>query len=100
MEGDPDILPGPIRDLPAPTARLPERPPGLQMFKPVLIFLERFGDVVGRTLMTVIYFVAVMPVAVIYRLCTDALMIKKAPPSTWVDWSQVNETLDDARRQD
>ena len=29
------------------------------MFQPVLHFLERFGNVVGRTLMTVIYFVAV-----------------------------------------
>ena len=34
------------------------------MFKPVFLFLERFGNVVGRTLMTVIYFVAVMPVAI------------------------------------
>jgi hypothetical protein len=70
------------------------------MFKPVFQFLERFGDVVGRTMMTVIYFVAVMPVAVIYRVLTDALMIKKAPDSTFRDWSQVNETLQDARRQD
>ena len=70
------------------------------MFKPVLQFLERFGDVVGRTLMTVIYFVAVMPVAIFYRMLTDALMIRKAPTSTFVDWSQVNETLEDARKQD
>jgi hypothetical protein len=70
------------------------------MFKPVLHFLERFGDVVGRTLMTVIYFVAVMPVAIFYRMLTDELMIRKAPKSTFRDWSQVNETLDDARKQD
>jgi hypothetical protein len=70
------------------------------MFKPVLAFLERFGNVVGRTLMTVIYFVAVMPVAIFYRMLTDALMIRKQPTSTFVDWSQVNETVDDARKQD
>jgi hypothetical protein len=70
------------------------------MFKPVLHFLDRFGNVVGRTMMTVIYFVAVMPVALIYRLCTDALLVKKAPTSTYREWSAINETLDDARRQD
>jgi hypothetical protein len=78
----------------------PGAPPGSLMFKPVLHFLERFGDVVGRTLMTVIYFIAVMPVAIFYRMLTDALMIRKAPKSTFVDWSQVNETLEDARKQD
>jgi hypothetical protein len=70
------------------------------MFQPVLQFLERFGDVVGRTLMTLIYFVAVMPVAIFYRLFTDVLMTRAAPPSTFCDWSQVNETIEDARRQD
>ncbi|MHC4846139.1 MAG: hypothetical protein ACYTCU_08260 [Planctomycetota bacterium] len=47
-----------------------------------------------------IYFVAVMPVAIFYRMLTDELMIRKAPKSTFRDWSQVNETLDDARKQD
>jgi len=70
------------------------------MFKPVLHFLDRFGNVVGRTMMTVIYFVAVMPVAVIYKLCTDTLLMKKAPTSTYRPWAAINETLEDARRQD
>ena len=69
------------------------------MFQPVLHFLERFGNVVGRTLMTVIYFVAVAPVAIVYRLFTDTLLIKP-PSSTYRPWNAVNETLDDARRQD
>ncbi|MGQ0552892.1 MAG: hypothetical protein ACT4PU_06700 [Planctomycetota bacterium] len=70
------------------------------MFKPVLHFLERFGNVVGRTMMTVIYFVAVMPIAIIYRLLADPLLVRKAPVSTYRTWSAINETLEDARKQD
>ena len=69
------------------------------MFQPVLHFLENFGQVVGRVLMTLIYFVAVAPVAIVYRLFTDTLLLKP-PASTYRDWDAVNETLDDARRQD
>lgn len=69
------------------------------MFQPVLHFLENFGQVVGRVLMTLIYFVAVAPVAIVYRLFTDTLLFKP-PTSTFRDWNAVNETLDDARRQD
>ena len=70
------------------------------MFKPVLAFLERFGYVVGRTILTLVYIVAVTPVAVFYKLFTDALLIRRAPASTYQDWASVNETLDDAQRQD
>ncbi len=70
------------------------------MFMPVLHFLERFGNVVGRTLMTLLYFVVVAPVAVFYRAFTDTLLLRKAPASTYRDWSSVNDTLEDARRQD
>lgn len=69
------------------------------MYKAVLHFLEKFGNVVGRVLMTVIYFVAVAPVAIIYRMCTDTLLIKP-PASTYRPWTGINETLEDARRQD
>ena len=70
------------------------------MFQPVLHFLERFGNVIGRTMMTLIYFVVVAPVAVVYRFFTDALLIRKQPASTYRDWASINETLEDARRQD
>lgn len=70
------------------------------MFLPVLHFLERFGNVVGRTLMTLIYFVVVAPVALVYRACTDVLLVKRAPASTYREWASINETLEDARRQD
>jgi hypothetical protein len=70
------------------------------MFEPVSKFLERFGNVVGRFLLTVVYFVAVAPVALIYRTVSDVLMTKSTPSSTYRDWDSINETLDDARRQD
>jgi hypothetical protein len=70
------------------------------MFQPVFHFLERFGNVVGRFILSIIYWVAVGPVAIFYRLFTDVLWMRKPPASTWRDWTQVNETLDDARRQD
>ena len=38
------------------------------MFQPVFHFLERFGNVVGRFILSVIYWVAVGPVAIFYRL--------------------------------
>jgi hypothetical protein len=70
------------------------------MFKPVMHFLERFGNVVGRVLMTVIYFVVVTPVALGYRLFADALLMRRPPASTFRDWTGINETVEDARRQD
>lgn len=70
------------------------------MFQPVLAFLEQFGNVVGRFLLTIVYFVAVAPVAIFYRALADSLMAKKQPESTYVPWQSINETLEDARRQD
>jgi len=70
------------------------------LFRPVLHFLERFGNVVGRTMMTLIYCLVVAPVALVYRVFTDVLLLKRPPASTWRDWTGINETLPDARRQD
>ncbi|MDG2150230.1 MAG: hypothetical protein P8N09_11980, partial [Planctomycetota bacterium] len=60
------------------------------MFEPVSKFLERFGNVVGRFLLTVVYFVAVAPVALIYRTVSDVLMTKSTPSSTYRDWDSIN----------
>ncbi len=70
------------------------------MFQPVLAFLERFGNVIGRFLLTIVYFVAVAPVAIVYRSVADVLLTKTAPTTTFRDWDSINETLEDARRQD
>ena len=78
----------------------PDRFPLARMFQPVVHFLERFGNVVGRLLLTIVYVVAVAPVAIIYRLCADPLGIKHTPASTYHEWQSINDTLEDARRQD
>ena len=70
------------------------------MFQPLVVFLERFGTVVGRVVMSLIYIVAVAPVAILYKVVADPLLTKSAPSSTFRDWTQVNDTLEDARRQD
>ena len=70
------------------------------MFQPVFEFLERFGNVVGRFLLTIVYFVAVAPVAIFFRMFSDSLMTKQRPTSTYREWDSINETLEDARRQD
>ena len=70
------------------------------MFQPILAFLERFGNVVGRFLLSIVYIVAVAPVAIVYCTVADSLLTKKTPETTFVPWQSVNETLDDARRQD
>lgn len=70
------------------------------MFQPLLVFLERFGTVVGRVVMSLIYIVAVAPVAIVYKLLADPLMTRSAPQSTFREWTQINDTLEDARRQD
>jgi len=70
------------------------------MFQPVLTFLERFGNVVGRFLLTLVYFIAVAPVAIVYKVFADSLLTKSAPKSTYRDWESINETVEDARRQD
>ena len=70
------------------------------MFEPVFPFLERFGNVVGRFLLTIVYFLAVAPVALVYRAVADVLLTKTAPTSTYRERGSINETLEDARRQD
>ncbi len=70
------------------------------MFQPVLAFLERFGNVVGRTILSIIYWVALTPVAIFYKMLADPLLTKSPPASTYREWSQVNDTLEDAHQQD
>lgn len=68
---------------------------------PVLLFLERFGNVVGRLLLTLVYIVAVAPVAIFYRLFGDALMLKPpAAGSSYQVWAANEDTVEDSRRQD
>lgn len=67
---------------------------------PVLLFLERFGNVVGRLLLTLVYIVAVAPVAIFYKLFGDALMLKPPAASSYQIWVANEDTVEDSRRQD
>ena len=90
----------PARSGGLPRAPAPLLDPPDSVFQPVLNFLERFGQVVGRLLMTVVYFVAVAPVALLYKLFSDPLLLKRDPGTTYRPWNAINETVEDARRQD
>jgi len=70
------------------------------MFQPVLAFLEKFGNVVGRLLLTVVYYVVVGPVAIFYAAFSDVLLTRGAPSSTYRPWESFNDNLEDASRQD
>jgi len=63
-------------------------------------FTERFGNMLSRTLLTVLYFLVLGPFAIVYRLVTDPLHLKTRPNGNWTAWKPTNETLNAARRQD
>jgi hypothetical protein len=64
----------------------------------LLHFSERFGSMLSRVLLTVLYFGLLGPFAVVYRLVADPLHLRR-PRSNWVGWRAVNETVRAARRQ-
>jgi len=62
-------------------------------------FTERFGNMLSRALLTVLYYFVLGPFAIFYRLLADPLHIRQRP-SNWTGWTQSNDTLSAARRQD
>jgi len=68
--------------------------------KALLHFSERFGNMLSRTLLTVLYFVLLGPFAVLYRLVADPLHLRRRRQGNWDPWISDNETLAAARRQD
>lgn len=58
------------------------------------------GDIVGRIVLTLLYFTIVLPFGVGVRLFSDPLKIKRTPtPSFWHPRQSVSNTLEEARRQ-
>jgi hypothetical protein len=73
------------------------RPPGpLQAF---FAFSERFGSMLSRAFLTLIYFALIGPFALVYKLFADPLHLRWKG-TNWVGWRSDNETLAEARRQD
>jgi len=66
--------------------------------KAFLHFSERFGSMLSRVLLTVLYFGLLGPFALLYRLFADPLHLKRRD-SNRVAWRSANETLGAARRQ-
>ena len=68
--------------------------------KALIVFTERFGNMLSRMLLTVLYFCVLGPFAIVYRMATDPLHLKARPNGNWTAWQATNETLSAARRQD
>jgi len=68
--------------------------------KALIQFSERFGNMVSRTLLTILYFGVLGPFAILYRLVADPLHLRRQRKGNWVRWENDNETIAAARRQD
>ena len=66
----------------------------------LLVFTERFGNMLSRIFLTLLYFLVLGPFAVFYRLFADPLRISRPSSGNWWRWIETNETLAAARRQD
>lgn len=63
-------------------------------------FARRIGDVQARVLLTVFYYLILMPFALVLRWRSDPLAIKPGTPKGWRTRSESAETpLEQARRQ-
>ena len=68
--------------------------------KALLEFSERFGSMLSRVLLSVLYFGLLGPFALLYRLFADPLRLRRPAGSNWTAWTSTNDTLRAARRQD
>ena len=57
------------------------------------------GDFQARVILSLFYFVIVLPFGLAVRLFTDPLGIKGRRTSTWTDFSDRSRTLEATRRQ-
>ena len=63
-------------------------------------FGQFIGDIVGRIVLTVLYFTVVLPFGVGVRLFGDPLAVKPTSrPSFWHTRPELKDSLDEARRQ-
>ena len=68
--------------------------------KALIEFSERFGSMLSRVLLFVLYFVLLGSFALVYRLVADPLHLRRRPRGNWSAWTSTNDTLQAARRQD
>lgn len=65
-----------------------------------LAFTERFGNMLSRVFLTLLYYFVLGPFAVLYRLFADPLHLAKRRDGNWTPWVERNNDLRSARRQD
>ncbi len=63
-------------------------------------FFDRFGHMMSRILLTLLYALLVAPAGILLSLFGDPLKIRRYRGTSWNDWNHTNETLEQARRQD
>jgi hypothetical protein len=68
--------------------------------KALLEFTERFGNMLSRIFLMLLYFLVLGPFALFYRLFADPLRIARPEHGNWGRWEADNEDLRAARRQD
>ncbi|MEW6746103.1 MAG: hypothetical protein AB1486_25460 [Planctomycetota bacterium] len=108
MTEAPAVIPKPpALESPSPIGRppQPERPAQPRPFKErckqgFFRFSERFGHMLSRLVITILYATLVVPGGIIVSLLQDPLRIKRYRGTTWSDWKSSNHTLQRARRQD
>ena len=63
-------------------------------------FTERFGGVMSRLLLSVLYYGVLGPFALVYQLVADPLHLRRRKDGNWTPWPERNSTLAQARKQD
>ena len=66
----------------------------------LVAFSERFGSMLSRIFLTLLYFLVLGPFALLYQLAADPLRIRRRNDGNWWSWVADNETVQAARRQD
>ena len=67
---------------------------------PLIQFSERFGSMLSRVLLTVLYYLVLGPFALAYQCVADPLHLRRRKNGNWTGWDNRNDTLRAARRQD
>ena len=70
------------------------------MMRALVVFSERFGSMLSRIFLTLLYFLVLGPFALVYRLVADPLHLRRQSAGNWWAWVADNETVRAARRQD
>ncbi len=62
-------------------------------------FTERFGSMLSRVFLTILYYVLLGPPALVYQLVADPLRLRRPKGGNWGEWEESNSSLAAARRQ-